>query len=100
MANATRLRILTCQHGVMKRAKRVSKVPRNPISDVEKPTQRHNAIELEVFSPEEIHALVRAAESEQDAAIFLTRPSRACAVASWWRCARQYGCWRRAGLLS
>jgi integrase len=30
------------------------------------------AIELEVFSPEEIHALVRAAESEQDAAIFLT----------------------------
>ncbi len=72
MANATRLRILTCLHGVMKRAKRVWKLPRNPISDVEKPTQRHNAIELEVFSPEEIHALVRAAESEQDAAIFLT----------------------------
>jgi integrase len=72
LANATRLRILTCLHGVMKRAKRVWKLPRNPISDVEKPTQRHAAIELEVVSPEEIHALVRAAESEQDAAIFLT----------------------------
>jgi len=69
---ATRLRILTCLHGVMQRAKRVWKLPRNPISDVEKPTQRHAAIELEVFSPEEIHALVRATESEQDAAIFLT----------------------------
>ena len=56
----------------MKRAKRVWKLPRNPIADVEKPVQRHAAIELEVFSPEEIHALVRAAESEQDAAIFLT----------------------------
>ena len=72
MANATRLRILTCLHGVMKRAKRVWRLPRNPISDVEKPTQRRAAIELEVFSPKEIHALVRAAESEQDAAIFLT----------------------------
>ncbi|HEX3909555.1 MAG TPA: tyrosine-type recombinase/integrase [Solirubrobacteraceae bacterium] len=56
----------------MQRAKRVWKLPRNPISEVEKPTQRDTAIELEVFSPEEIHALVRTAESEQDAAIFLT----------------------------
>jgi integrase len=72
LANATRLRILTCLHGVMKRALRVWKLPRNPITDVEKPTQRHAAVELEVFTPEEVHALVRAAESEQDAAIFLT----------------------------
>ena len=61
-----------CLFGVMKRAKRVWKLPRNPIADVEKPVQSHAAIELEVFSPEEIHALVRAAESEQDAAIYLT----------------------------
>ena len=72
LANATRLRILTCLFGVMKRAKRVWKLPRNPIADVEKPIQSHAAIELEIFSPKEIHALVRAAESEQDAAIFLT----------------------------
>ncbi|HTZ64314.1 MAG TPA: site-specific integrase [Solirubrobacteraceae bacterium] len=72
LANATRLRILTCLHGVMARAKRVWKLPRNPITDVEKPTQRHTTVELDVFTPEEVHALVRAAASEQDAAIFLT----------------------------
>jgi len=72
MANATRLRILTCLYGVMARAKRLWKLPRNPIADVEKPTQRHASIELQVFSPEEVYALVRAAESEQDAAIYLT----------------------------
>jgi integrase len=71
LANTTRLRILTCLHGVMKRAKRVWKLPRNPILDVEKPTQRH-AAEIEVFTPEEVHALVRAADSEQDGAIYLT----------------------------
>ncbi|HEX3510591.1 MAG TPA: tyrosine-type recombinase/integrase [Solirubrobacteraceae bacterium] len=72
LANSSRLRILTCLFGVMKRAKRVWKLPRNPIADVEKPVQSHAALELDVFSPEEIHALVRDAESEQDAAIFLT----------------------------
>jgi integrase len=71
LANTTRLRILTCLHGVMARAKRVWKLPRNPIGDVEKPTQRHTT-EIEVFTPEEVHALVRAADCEQDAAIFLT----------------------------
>jgi integrase len=72
LANATRLRILTCLHGVMKRAKRVWKLPRNPITDVEKPVQRHAVVALEVFSTEEIYALVRSADSQQDAAIFLT----------------------------
>jgi integrase len=72
MANATRLRILTCLHGVMTRAKRVWKLPRNPISDVEKPTQRHTTVELQVFTVEEIHALARDAACEQDAAVFLT----------------------------
>ncbi len=72
LANATRLRILTCLFGVMQRAKRVWKLPRNPIADVEKPLQTHATIELEVFSPEKIHALVRAADSDQDAAVFLT----------------------------
>jgi integrase len=71
MNNRTRLKILTVLHGVMKRAKRVWKLPRNPVSDVEKPTQRRS-VEIEVFSPEEVMALVRAADSEQDAAIYLT----------------------------
>lgn len=71
MNNRTRLKILTVLHGVMKRARRVWKLPRNPVSDVEKPTQRRS-IEIEVFSPEEVMALVRAADSQQDAAIYLT----------------------------
>ena len=71
MNNRTRLKILTVLHGVMKRAKRVWKLPVNPITNVEKPVQRHNT-SIDVFSPEEVMALVRAADSEQDAAIFLT----------------------------
>jgi integrase len=71
MNNRTRLKILTVLHGVMQRAKRVWSLPRNPITDVEKPTQRRST-EMEAFSPEEVMALVRAADSEQDAAIFLT----------------------------
>lgn len=71
MSNRTRLKILTVLHGVMQRAKRVWKLPRNPVSDVEKPTQRRGS-EIEVFSPEEVMALVREADGEQDAAIYLT----------------------------
>jgi integrase len=71
MNNRTKLKILTVLHGVMKRAKRVWKLPRNPITDVEKPVQTHNT-QIDVFSPEEVMALVRAADSEQDAAAYLT----------------------------
>jgi integrase len=71
MGNRTRLKILTVLHGVMGRAKRVWKLPRNPVSDVEKPTQRRTT-EIEVFSTEEVMALIRAAASDQDAAIYLT----------------------------
>jgi integrase len=71
MNNRTKLKILTVLHGVMQRAKRVWKLARNPIADVEKPAQRHRT-EIDVFSPEEVQALVRAATSRQDAAIYLT----------------------------
>jgi integrase len=71
MTNRTRQKILTVLHGVMRRAQRVWKLPRNPVSGIEKPTQRLRS-QIDVFSPEEIHALVRAAASEQDAAIYLT----------------------------
>jgi integrase len=71
MNNRTRLKILTVLHGVMQRAKRVWKLPRNPVSDVEKPIQRKST-DIAVFSTEEVMALVRTADSEQDAAIYLT----------------------------
>src|SRR3954468_7741058 len=71
MNNRTKLKILTVLHGVMGRARRVWKLPRNPITDVEKPVQTHRT-DIDVFSPEDVMALVRAASSEQDAAIYLT----------------------------
>jgi integrase len=49
---------------------RVWGLPRNPVVDVERPRYRVSD-DLEAFSPEEVWALVRAAGSEQDAALFL-----------------------------
>ncbi len=63
-------------------------VPRNPISDVEKPVQRKST-EIPVFSTEEVMALVRVADSDQDAASFLTAAftglRRGALVAPRWR---------------
>jgi integrase len=57
-------------NGVFKRARRLHKLPVNPLADVEKPPLRPSG-DIAVFSAEEVWALVRAAESEQDAAIYL-----------------------------
>jgi integrase len=71
VGNRTKAKILTVLNGVLKRARRVHKLGYNAMADVEKPRFRASTT-IEVFSPEEVWALVRAAESEQDAAIFLT----------------------------
>ena len=68
---ATRTKLLAMVHGIFKRAIKVWGLPFNPARDVEKPPLQRSG-DLEVFSPEEVWALVRAAGSEQDAAIFLT----------------------------
>ncbi len=62
---------LVLLHGIFRRAMRVWDLPVNPAANVEKPPMARTG-DLEVFSPEEIWALVRAAGSGQDAAIFLT----------------------------
>jgi hypothetical protein len=49
----------------------LQEAPVNPMADVEKPRHRRTTA-IEVFSPEEVLALVRDADSEQDAAIHLT----------------------------
>jgi integrase len=67
----TRNKLLILLHGIMRRARKVYGLPFNPVADVEKYPQGR-AGEVQVFSPEEVWALVRAADSEQDAAIFLT----------------------------
>jgi integrase len=71
VGNRSKAKILTVLNGVLKRARRVHKLRYNPMADVEKPRYRSSTA-IEIFSVEEIWALVRAAESEQDAAIFLT----------------------------
>src|SRR6202041_3353569 len=70
-AESTRIKALAVLHGIFVRARKVWRLPSNPVDDVEKPSQRQSG-EIEVFSPDEISALARAAASEQDAAIFLT----------------------------
>lgn len=68
---STRLKAVVLLHGIFQRARKVWGLPANPVADVEKPTLSPSG-DIEVFSPEEVWALVRAAGSDQDAALFLT----------------------------
>jgi len=70
-ASSTRVKALVLLHGIFQRARKVWSLPANPVADVEKPPLRASS-DIRVFSPEEVWALVRAADSEQDAAVFLT----------------------------
>jgi integrase len=54
------------------RARRVYGLRSNPARGVEKLRERYDATRFDFYSPEEVWALVRAAASEQDGAIFLT----------------------------
>jgi integrase len=67
----TRTLALVLMHGIFRRAKKVWALPTNPAAEIEKPPQARSG-DIEVFSPEEVWALARAAEDEQDAAISLT----------------------------
>jgi integrase len=61
---------LVALHGIFRRAQRVHRLPTNPAAGVDRqPLQRSG--EFAVLSPVEVEALARAAESEQDAAIFV-----------------------------
>lgn len=74
MSNTTKVKVLTVLFGVMERARKRYGLPVNPVRDVEKPRREVDprSSELRFYSPEEVLALVGAAESEQDAAVFLT----------------------------
>ena len=67
----TRNKLLIQLHGILGRAKKVYRLASNAAAEVERSPQRRSG-DIEVFSPEEVWALVRAAASEQDAAIYLT----------------------------
>jgi integrase len=68
---SSKRKTLVVLHGIMERARKQHRLPLNPVKDVEKPPQ-HRGGEIHVLSPEEVRALVRAAASAQDAAIYLT----------------------------
>jgi integrase len=70
-SNRTVAKYLVNLHGIFRRAMKVWGLPRNPAAEVERPRYRVSD-DLDAFSPEEVHALVRAAASEQDATIFMT----------------------------
>jgi integrase len=69
-SNRTQQKYLVVLGAIMERAKRVWGLSHNPASDLECPRVR-NAAGIEVYAPEEVWALVREADSEQDAAAYL-----------------------------
>jgi integrase len=71
LANRTVNKYLVALHGIFQRARKVHALPANPMTLVEKRPNRRPA-HIEVYSREEVMALVRAAVSERDAAIYLT----------------------------
>ncbi len=66
----TKNKLLIAVGGIYRRAQRVFGINVNPAAQVERLRERKQ-VDIDVFSPEEVWALVRAAESEQDATIFL-----------------------------
>ena len=71
LSNRSKNKLLIQLHGIFRRAMTVWGLPVNPLARVEKHPMRPTG-DIQVFSPEEVWAIVRAAASEQDAAIYLT----------------------------
>jgi integrase len=67
----TRNKQLTILKGIFRRAHHRFGLQRNPVLEIER-MREPRQVNLDVFSPEVVMALVRAADSEQDAAIYLT----------------------------
>ncbi len=65
----TRNKVLTVLHGVFRRALKVYGLPRNPVAEVERRPDR-NSGDIDVYTPEDVHALIRAAIDERDATIY------------------------------
>lgn len=70
-AASSKTKALVLLHGILKRARKVWGLAANAAAEVEKPSLRRSG-EIQVFSPEEVWALVRAAASAQDGALYLT----------------------------
>jgi integrase len=71
LSNRSVNKLLVLLHGILERARKLWGLRDNPVRDVERQPLARRA-HIDVFTTGEIHALVRAAASPQDAAIFLT----------------------------
>jgi integrase len=71
LSNRGKNKLLIQLHGIFRRAQMVWAIQVNPLARVEKHPMRPSG-DIHVFSPEEVWALVRAAASEMDGAIYLT----------------------------
>ncbi len=71
LSNKTKNNLLVLMHAIFRRAVKLYGLPANPVANVDRFRVRSSG-DIQVFSPEEIWALVRAATSEADGAIFLT----------------------------
>jgi integrase len=71
LSNNSKNRVVTLLHGVFARACKAYGLPLNPATGVERHPVKL-AGDIDVFSPEEVWALVRKADSEQDGALYLT----------------------------
>ena len=71
LSNKTKNNLLVLMHAIFRRAVKLYGLPANPVASVDRFRVRSIG-DIQVFSPEEVWALVRAAKSEADAAIFLT----------------------------
>jgi hypothetical protein len=67
----TRNKLVILMHGILGRARKVYGLKLNAAADVEHFQQQRSG-DIDVFPPEEVWALVRAAATEQDSAIYLT----------------------------
>jgi integrase len=71
LSNRTLQKYLVVLHAVFQRAMKVHRLPRNPVATVERPRLARRA-GIDVFSRDEVMALVDAASDEQDGILFLT----------------------------
>ena len=88
LSNKTKNNLLVLMHAIFRRAVKLYGLPSNPVAEIDRFRVRASG-DIQVFSPEEVWALVRAAGSEVDAAIFLTAaftgPRRGELLALRWR---------------
>jgi integrase len=72
LSNRTRNNAVAVLHGILERSRKIFGLRFNPAADIEPLRERYDATRFTFYTPEQVTALVRAAASEQDGAIYLT----------------------------